>query len=524
MTPVLRILVTEDLSPEAMALLDTPDARADNLRPSRAELREIIGEYDALIVRWMTRVDADLLDRAPRLKVIGRAGASLDNVDLDAATRRGIIVTNTPLMHSTASAEYTLGLLLALARSIPQAHNAVLAGEWATRRQYIGRELAGKTLGLIGFGRVGREVASRAQSFGLNVIAYDPHIDESEARGSGVTLVDLDELLPRADIISLHTPLTEETKRLIGEDEIAQMKDGALLINTARGALIDEDAAAAALRSGKLAGAALDAFTREPPVGSPLIGLPNVIATPHLGASTREALSLIAIQIVEQTLDALRGADYRNVVNLPFVGGLEFRMVRPHLTLAEKIGSLHGQLAGGGLKRVEVETRGSFTGLIKPLTMALLKGLLGETANYINAPALAAERGIAVAQAKSLPAADYPNLLSCRAAWEGGERLIAGTLFGNEEARIVQMDGFRIDGLPNGVVLVMSNDDVPGVIGRVGTLLGARGINIAEWRLGRDRRGGRALSFINLDDAVPENVLNELRALPGIAEAKVVAL
>jgi D-3-phosphoglycerate dehydrogenase len=518
-----NILITEDLPPEALALLDAPDIHFDNLRPSRAELRECIGSYDGLIVRWMTRVDADLLDRAPRLRVIGRAGASLDNVDLDAATRRGIIVTNTPLMHSTASAEYTLGLLLALVRQIPQAHNAVQAGQWARRRQFIGGELAGKTLGLIGYGRVGREVAARAAAFGLNVIAYDPYLEESEVRGTNVMLVDFDELLARSDFVSFHTPLTDETKNLLGADEIAQMKDGAMLVNTARGALIDEAAVAAALKSGKLAGAAVDTFTREPPDGSPLLGLPNVITTPHLGASTQEALQAVAVEIVHQTLDALRGTDYRNVVNLPFIGDASFRALRPHLALAEKIGSLQRQLAGGPAQSVQVETRGELAGLIKPLTVALLTGLLGDV-NYINAPAVAAERGVAVSQTKGLPLVGYPNLLSCRVAWPGGSRLIAGTLFADEEARIVQIDDFRLDGLPVGRVLVMSNDDVPGVIGRVGTLLGANHINIAEWRLGRDQPGGRALSFINLDDPVPDSVLAELRTLPGIAEVRVVEL
>jgi D-3-phosphoglycerate dehydrogenase len=519
-----RILVTEDLPSEALAILDAPDVQADNLRPSRAELRECIGNYDALIVRWMTRIDADLLDRAPHLKVIGRAGASLDNVDLEAASRRGIIVTNTPLMHSTASAEFTLGLLLALARKIPQAHQAVQSGEWSSRRQYFGSELEGKTLGLVGFGRVGRDVAVRAQAFGLEVLAYDPYIDDSEVKNTGVVLVDLDELLRRSDFISLHAPLNEETKRLIGADEIMRMKPGAYLINTARGALIDEEAVAVGVRSGKIAGVAVDAFTREPPIGSPLIGLPNVITTPHLGASTREATDSISTQIVQQTLDALRGVDYRNVVNLPFGNGIEFKAVQPHLVLAEKIGALQRQLAGGKLIKVEVETRGGFTSLIKPLTMALLKGLLGTEANYVNAPRLAADRNIEVTQAKGLPLADYANLLSCRVSWADDARLITGTLFANQEARIVQMDGFRLDGLPNGTVLVMSNDDVPGVIGRVGTLLGERGINIAEWRLGRNQPGGRALSFINLDTAVPESVLNELRGQPGIAEAWVVVL
>jgi len=515
---MINILITEDLSPESFSLLHADDLHIDNRRVSRAELLNIIGDYDALIIRWVTRVDEELLSRAKRLRVIGRAGSSLDNVDLNAATRRGVMVTTTPLINSIASAEYTLGLLLAVARNIPQAHGAVQKGEWRSRRKYIGVELQGKTLGLIGFGRIGRQVAERAAAFGMNVIAYDPYVDEAD-----VTLVDLDELLQRSDFISLHTPLNDETKNLIGADEIARMKNGVRIVNTARGGLMDEAALAAAVRSGKVAALAVDTFTHEPPESSPLIDLPNGITTPHLGASTVEALQAVSTQIVQQTLDALRGTDYRNVINLPFIEGAEFRALRPQLILAEKIGSLQRQLAATPLKRIEIEVRG-LSGLIKPLTVALLKGVLGGGVNYINAPLVARERGIAITQAKGLPLADYPNLISCRAEWDDGSRLIAGTLFANEEARIVQMDGIHIDALPHGVVLVMTNDDVPGVIGRVGTLLGANKINIAEWRLGRTQQGGQAISFINLDNDVPQDVLNELKGLMGIANARVVRL
>lgn len=519
-----KILVTEDLADDALALIEARGLTYDNLRPSRAELREVVGQYDGLIVRWMTRIDADLLDRAPRLKVIGRAGASLDNIDIDAATRRGVIVTNTPLLHSTASAEFVFGLLLALARQIPQAHESVKAGEWTSGRRFQGTELSGKVLGLVGFGRVGRDVAARAASFGMKVMAYDPFVDEAEALAAGVLMMDLDDLLGRADFVSLHAPLTEATKRLIGAQEVQKMKVGVFLVNTARGALIDEDAVAEGLKSGRIAGVAVDGFSREPPTGNSLLGMANVIATPHLGAATREAVRAISSQIVAQTLDALQGLDYRNVVNLPFANGVDFQAIRPHLVLAEKLGALQRQLAGGQVKRVEVEVRGGFAGLVKALTMALLKGLLGDEVNYINAPALAQERGIRVAQTKGMPLVDYPNLLSCRVFGATSERLVAGTLFESEAARIVQIDGFRLDGLPTGTILILGNEDVPGVIGRVGTLLGQRGINIAEWRLGRDAPGGRALSFINLDNSVPDKVVAELSGLSGISSATVVQL
>lgn len=407
-TIMINILIAEDLSPPSLSLLDAPDVRVDNRRLSRDELLNVIHDYDGLIIRWVTRVDEELLSRAKKLRVIGRAGSSLDNINLDAATRRGVMVTTTPLINSIASAEYTMGLLLAVARNIPQAHGAVQKGEWRSRRNYIGVELQGKTLGLIGFGRIGRQVAERAAAFGMNVIACDPYIDDADTRGVEVTLVDLDELLERSDFISLHTPLNDETKNLIGAEEIARMKNGVRIVNTARGGLADEAALAAAVRSGKVAALAVDTFAVEPPESSPLIGIPNVITTPHLGASTREALDAVSTQIVQQTLDALRGTDYRNVINLPFIEGAEFRALRPQLVLAEKIGSLQRQLAATPLKRIEIEVRG-LSGLIKPLTVALLKGVLGGEVNYINAPLVAQERRIVITQAEGFTVGGLPE-------------------------------------------------------------------------------------------------------------------
>jgi D-3-phosphoglycerate dehydrogenase len=520
-----HILVADDILPEGLAVLRAaPDAHTDDLRLSRADLLARIGGYDALIIRSGTPVDRALIERGARLKVIGRAGISLSNVDIAAATERGVMVLHTPQANSLATAEHTFALLLAVCRHIPQAEASLRRGEWE-RSRFLGAQLHGKTLGVIGFGRVGQLVAARALAFGMNVLAYDPYLDLELARQLRVTVTSFNDLLARADILSLHAVLTPETRRLIGAPELARAKRGALFINTAHGELVDEAALHAALVSGQLAGAALDVYAHEPPFDSPLLQLPNVICIPHLGASTVEAQRDVSIQIAQHVLEALRGENYHNVVNLPFVPGPNFQKTRPYLELAEKIGALHAQLAGGRITRLEVEVKGEgMNDLVKPAAVALLKGLLGETANYINAPTLAVERGLTVTQARGLPVADYANLISCRVTWAEGERLIAGTLFGGTESRIVQLDDFRMDAKPEGTVLVMFSRDVPGVIGKVGTLLYQFGINIAEWRLGRDAPGGTALSFINLDAPMSAEGLAALRALPEVTEARTVRL
>lgn len=533
-----RILVSDPLSPEGLARLSAaPDAEVTapgNL--SRDALLASIGEYDALIVRSETKVDCEVLERAGRLKVIGRAGVGLDNVDLEAATARGVIVMNTPGANAVATCEHTFALMLALCRKIPQADASVRRGEW-TRRRFLGVQLYRKTLGIVGLGRIGQQVALRAQAFGMDVLAYDPYINADLARELGVALVSLDELMARSDFITLHALLTPETHGLIGREALARVKPGARLINCARGELVDEAALVEALTSGRLVGAALDVYSVEPPARggqatARLLALDNVVLTPHLGASTEEAQRDVSLQIVDQVLDALRGVSFRNAANFPFVDGMVWRELRPYLDLAERIGALQTQLMPGRLKKVEVELRGpDVAGHAKPLTVAVLKGLLtpmvGEQVNYINAPILAAERGIAVAQSEpsaGLDGLDYPNLISCRVQGDQGERLIAGTLFSREQPRIVQMDGFRVDAPPTGIVLVMLSRDVPGVIGRVGTLLGEHGINIAEWRLGRDAPGGTALSFINLDNPIPPDVMARLVELKDIISARVVRL
>ena len=526
---MFNVLITDPLPDEGLALLRAaPDVRLDYVPLRGPELLAAIGAYDALIVRSGTAVDDALIEAGARLKIIGRAGVAADNINVAAATARGIMVMTTPEPVSVSAAEHTLALLLALCRHIPAAEASLRRGEWR-RGLFLGAQLQGQTLGLIGLGRVGRRVAERARAFGLTVLAYDPYVDDAAARAVEATLVTLEELLARSDIVSVHAAPDSAPQPLLGAEELRRMKMGARLVNTARGALVDEAALIEALTEGRLAGAALDVFAAEPPGRSPLLDLPNVVVTPHLGASTVEAQREVAVQIAGQVLEALRGHNFRNVINLPFIAGPDFRLARPYLELAEKLGRLQAQLADGPVTRVEVEVKGeAVAGLVRPIAVALLTGLLrptlGERVNYVNAPALAAERGLAVTQTRGLELVDYPNLLSCRVSWEGGQRLAAGTLFGGHEGRLVQLDGTRLDARPEGAALVMASRDVPGVIGVVGTLLAQYGVNIAEWRLGRDAPGGTALSFINLDEAPPAGALDVLRGLPQVRRAWVINL
>lgn len=528
---MFRILVSDKLGAEGLErLAQATDVHYD-VKPglSKEDLLAIIPDYEALIIRSGTKADADLLNAGTNLIVVGRAGMGVDNVDVETATMRGIIVMNTPGANSVATAEQTMALMLATSRHTAQAHGSVAAGEWK-RSSFTGQELYHKTLGIVGFGRIGRLVAERAQAFGMSVIAYDPFVSEHVGRELNVTLVDLDELWGQSDYITLHTSLTPETQKIINENTIAQMKDGVILINVARGKLVDEAALAAALKSGKVKAAGLDVFSSEPPAAdNPVLGLPNVIHTPHLGASSVEAQREVAVQIVDQVLDVLRGVDFRNAVNMPFQVGTDFAAIRPYLSLAEKMGHLQADLAPQPIERLEMSVRGdAVEKLVKAIASGLLKGMLMERTadhvNYTNAPLLAQEYGVAITQTTGAVMADYPNEIICRAFWEGGERLIAGVLFGGSEPRIVQVDNYKLEAKPEGFVLVLQNQDVPGVIGQVGTILSAYGVNIGEWRLGRDKPGGAALSFINLDSRPSEAVMHTLEEITAVTQAKLVAL
>ncbi|MCL4803146.1 MAG: phosphoglycerate dehydrogenase [Anaerolineae bacterium] len=526
-----HILVSDKLGTAALdKLKEYPDVVVDvKTGLSKEQLLEIIPEYDGLIVRSGTQVTADVLAAGKKLRVVGRAGVGVDNIDIKAASMYGIIVMNTPGANSMATAELAVALMLAASRNIPQAHASMSAGEWR-RADFVGTQLYRKVLGIIGFGRVGKLVAERAKAFGMEVLAYDPVILEEAARDMGVLLVELDELLAKSDYITLHAALVPATNKLINATTISQMKDGAILINAARGKLIDEQALADALRSGKLAAAAIDVYSSEPPTAeNPLISLPNVVHIPHLGASTREAEREVGIQIAAQVVSALRGTDFSYAVNMPFELEGDFASVKPYLDLAETLGRLHAGLADKPIQRLEIEVQGDVVGgLVRAIGAGLLKGVLAADSpvpvNYINAPTLANERGISTTQALGLNNLDYPNLVTCRAIWDGGHRLLAGVLFGGSEPRIVQIDEYRLEARPEGIVLIMQNQDVPGVIGQVGTLLANHSVNIGEWRLGRVHPGGEALSFINLDSEPSEAVLSELAHIKAVTQAKVVIL
>jgi len=414
--------------------------------------------------------------------------------------------------------------MLALCRQVIPAHQEVARSVWA-RQAHLGSELYGKTLGLVGLGRVGKHVAARAVAFGMNVLAFDPYIAEAQITDPRLKLVGLDEVLSRSDWISLHCAVTPETYHLLNEETLRMVKSGARIINAAHGSILDEKALAAALKSGHVAGAAVDVFAHEPPTDSPLIGLPHVIHTPHMGDSTVEAQHDLSMQIVRQVIDALNGTDYRNAVNMPFIPGRDFEGVAPYLILAERIGTLHHHLAKGRIRRVAVEYKGDeIEGLVKPLTVALLKGLLspvlGDAVNYINAPLVAMERGIHVTQTKGLDVMDYTNLVSCQTHWEGsGQQVISGALFNRREPHIVQINSYRSDFIPSGVLLIFGGYDRPGVIGRIGTHVAELGINIADWRTGRAEKGGQTLTVLTLDQPFSEAQLDDFRKLDGVRHA-----
>lgn len=526
-----KILITDDLSPQSFARLDEADDVAYDLVTGLTPetLAERIVGYDGLIVRSSVKVTEAVFAAADKLKVVGRAGVGVDNIDINAASMKGVIVMNTPGANTIATTEHAFALMLAICRHLPQAHMTMKAGQW-NRKAFIGHQLYRKTVGIIGIGRIGARMALRCQAFGMEVLAYDPYLSDEVAHELKIKPVDLPELLANADFITLHAALTSQTEKLIDADAIAQMKDGVYLVNAARGALIDQAALVDGLKSGKIAGAALDVFTDEPlSPDNPLLALDNVILTPHIAASTVEAQRDVGTQIVDQVIEALRGREFRNALNMPIVDIELLRTLHPFLLLAEKVGSLQAQLAEEAIQRVEIELKGkAISSHIKPLTVAILKGLLEpflhETVNYINAPHLARKRGLVVSQINGLRTPDYPNLISCRVAWEDGERTIAATLFYDDEPRLVQMDNYRLDVRPEGILLVISGRDEPGFIGRIGTILGEHNINIAAWRYGRDKAYGTALSFLRVDSDVNDTVIQALLDFKPVIWVKKVTL
>ena len=533
----MRILISDDLSPEAKTILERiPGAQVDfkvGLKP--AELREIISGYDALAVRSATKVTADLLAAATKLRVIGRAGTGVDNIDLQAATRRGVVVMNAPGGNSVSVAEHTVALLLALARQVADASQSTRGGKWEKKKFAAGRELLGKTLGVVGTGNIGALVVQRAKAFGMKVIAYDPFLSEDAAAKLGVELVQLPEIFRRSDAITLHVPLNEQTRNMVAAPQIAQMKPGALLINCARGGLVDEKALASALKAKRLGGATLDVFeTEPPPADHPLFSCENFIATPHLGGSTEDAQQNVAVIVCDAMVEYLSTGTVRNAVNVPSVSGEVLERLGPFLKLAEKLGTFAGQLAMQGAPGAPEQIEIAYAGEVAqqptaPLTAAVLKGVLGnflaEPVNEVSAPALARERGLSVTEVKTSDTPDFASLVSVRLRC--GKELsteVAGTIVGKREPRVVRVDKFELEAVPEGAVLVMHNDDKPGVIGNVGRTLGEAQVNIAQFALSRDRKSGEALALVNVDTAAPAEVLDRLRRLPNVRSVHQVTL
>jgi D-3-phosphoglycerate dehydrogenase len=531
MSPTFRVLVADQIALDGLAPL-RDDARFELVvKPGLkgAELADAIASADAVLVRSATQITRESLARADGLKVIGRAGVGVDTIDVDAATERGIAVLTAPAGNTISAAELTLALTLALARRVPAADRSMKSGQW-DRKSFSGTELYGKTLGLVGAGRIGGEVAKRARAFGMQVVAYDPFLIAERALALGIERVDLDELLRRADVVSLHVPLTDATTGLLGDRELALMKPTAVIVNAARGGVVSEAALVRALQAKRLGGAALDVFEQEPlPADHPLRSLDNVILTPHLGASTAEAQQNVALEIAEAVRAALIDGDLARAVNAPGLGGEEMRRLRPLLDLAERLGTLAAALAEGGIARVEVRYSGAAANGLRLLTATALCGALSRVVgagavNTVNALHIATAHGIRVDQIHLDSRGVFAEQLEIRATTDVGETRVAGALLGESHPRIIRIDDFRVDMAPRGTLLVLRNQDVPGVIGRVGTVLGDAGINIAGYHQSRLDAGGDALAVVNVDGRVGASVLDALGKLSEIHSIRQVQL
>ncbi len=482
-----------------------------------------------IIVRSGTTVDRAFLEKAPNLRVVGRAGVGVDNIDLEAATERGIPVMNAPAGNTVSAAELAFALLLATARKVAAADRSVRAGEW-DRKRFAGTELRGKTLGLVGAGRIGGEVARRARAFGMTVVAHDPYLGEDRAEELGIEPLELEEVLERADVVSLHVPLTDTTRGMIGEGELGAMKETAFLVNAARGGVVEEDALARALHSGEIAGAAVDVFENEPlEEDSPLRSAPNLVLTPHLGASTSEAQELVAREIAGAVRDALLEGDLSRALNAPAIGGEALRRMRPLLSLGGTLGRLACVLSSGGIDGIEIRYAGGDEDALKPLASAVLSGLLAvvlgpDQVNFVNALHLARQRGVSISTSRLSQRTDYSEFVELALETGEGEVQVAGALLGDRHPRIVRIHDYHVDVVPQGSLVVLRNRDVPGVIGRVGTLLGDHGLNIAEYHQARLSAGGEALAAVSVDGAVDAEVVQALQDVEEVTDARVVRL
>ncbi len=521
-----RVLISDKLSPAAIEIFKRRGIEVDfkpGLTP--AELRAIIAPYDGLAVRSASKVTRELMEAAPNLKVVGRAGIGVDNVDVTSATARGVVVMNTPYGNAITTAEHAIAMMFALARQLPEASASTKAGKWEKNR-FMGVELFGKTLGLIGCGNIGSIVADRAVGLHMKVVAFDPFLSDKRAVELGVEKVELNELLERADFVTLHTPLTEQTRNILSRENIAKLRRGVRIINCARGGLVDEAALYEALRSGHVAGAALDVFETEPATDSPLFGLENVVCTPHLGAATAEAQENVALQVADQMADYLLTGAVSNAINMPSVTAEEAPRLKPYMALAQLLGGMAGQLTavqGAEIKGIRVEYEGNVAELNRrPLTAAALAGVLAPlmgAVNMVNAPVVAKERGIDVAETVHERRGDYASLLRVTIVTDRAEKSIAGTLVGDSRPRLVEIKGIAVEADFAPDMLYVTNEDKPGFIGRFGMVLANAGINIATFHLGRAAQGGDAICLVSLDGPIPEPVLAAVRALPLVVQA-----
>ncbi|MFX4262944.1 phosphoglycerate dehydrogenase [Pelotomaculum propionicicum] len=526
----MKVLVLDNVEEEGLqALRREPDIEIDTRnKMTEDELVEIIGDYDGMIVRSATKVTARVLEHAAKMKVVGRAGVGVDNIDIAAATARGVLVVNAPGGNTIAVAELTMAMMQALARNIPQANASLRAGKW-DKKAYKGVELRDKVLGVIGLGRIGSAVAKRAQGMEMKIVAYDPYITEEKAEMQGVKLLPLEEVFKTADFITVHLPLTKESRYLLGKEAFDLMKPGVRIVNCARGGVIDEAALYEAMKSGKVAGAALDVFEKEPNTDSPLFELNNFIATPHLGASTSEAQLCVAVDVAEEVVSALKGDLVKNTVNIPSLSPKIMAVVKPFLPLAEKMGRFTAQLIDGRVNKIEITYSGDLANQeVVPITTALLKGfldnILQEMVNYVNAPLLARNRGITVVQKQAEKEGDYANLISVQAVSDNDDISVEGTVFRGHDPRIVSINGYHVDAVPEGHILYVPHIDKPRIIGPVGNLIGAHNVNISAMQVGRKVVGGKAVMLLSVDGPVPDETLAEIAKIDGVLGVKNVSI
>ena len=525
----MKVLVSDNISSRGVEILKKAGLEVDvrtGMKPE--ELKACIGQYSGLVIRSATKVTAEIIEAATNLKVIGRAGSGLDNVDKVAASKKGIVVMNTPGGNTVTTAEHTLAMLFSVARMIPQATASMKAGKWE-KKKFMGVELFNKTLGIVGLGAIGGQVAKKAQGLEMNIIAYDPFLSEEKAQTMGIKKGSLDDIFAESDFITIHSPMTPETKGLINANTIAKMKNGVRIINCARGGIVNEQDLYEAMKSGKVAAAALDVLEKEPPENNPLLTLENLICTPHLGASTEEAQENVALAVAEQIADYLVHGTIRNAVNFPSIPSDQVPRLQPYINLAEKLGSFSCQIFEGGATEIIVEYCGdAATVNTAPVTIAALKGYLNpillETVNFVNAPFIAKERGIEVKETKSSDAGDFFSKITIRIKAKNKESYVSGTLYSKKDPRVIEIDNFKVEIVPEGELLLMYNNDKPGVIGNIGNLLGKNNINIARMHFGRESAGGMAISVVSLDAKPGPEVLDQLKALPNILSIKQISL